>query len=211
LFLHADDPTRHSYEANWNDRVDDIIFHNGKNGPAARNAVFDYFGDGVHVVTIDDDIRGLLKLKGKKLQPFDRGAFERLTKSAEANMSINGAKVWGIYPVANAFYMKNRIRFGTCFASGGVLGTITARTLRFDEELWFKADYDFVLRAAKRYGGIVRYDGVTMNEAKTKHGGCVEQREQYRAKNEEAVKTLLARWPKNVKRNPRREGEVLVR
>jgi len=210
LFLHADDPTRHSYEENWNDHVDDIIFHNGKNGPAARNAVFDYFGDGVHVVTIDDDIIGLEKLKKGKLIPFAVGDFAKLVGSAEAHMSINSTRIWGVYPVANAFYMKKEVRFGVYFVSGGVFGVITDRSLRYDEELWFKEDYDLVLRASKRYGGIVRFEGVAMKEAKVSHGGCVEQRDTYEAKNAQAVQTILKRWPKNARRNPRREGEILI-
>jgi hypothetical protein len=73
-----------------------------------RKFIAKYFKEGQYVVSMDDDIEEVLKLKGSdklvkvnNLDVFFNDAY-RVLKEEELY-------IWGIYPVRNAFFMKNEI------------------------------------------------------------------------------------------------------
>lgn len=175
-----------------------------------RNAILDYYPEGTQVIQIDDDIKSFAQLRGRDLADMNvqenKDFCERAFEAAEKA----GTKMWGVYPVANAFYMSRTLTpcgfcIGACF--GIIVGEIRA-----DPTMPCKQDYDLTLQHIRKYGRIVRYNNVTIRaDHYTMKGGCYENR-QKRGK-EMDIQTaiyLVNKYPGMVKLNTKREGEVLI-
>ena len=72
-----------------------------------RNYIRNYFNVGDLVLSIDDDIEDVLVFKNEKLLEPIENLNEFIIESFN-NCMASGAHLWGIYPVANAFFMKSR-------------------------------------------------------------------------------------------------------
>jgi len=73
-----------------------------------RKFIENYFDEGTYVVSIDDDIQDIIFAKPDEeipLHEFLNNAFEICKKE--------GAYIWGLYPVGNAFYAKNNKWYST--------------------------------------------------------------------------------------------------
>jgi len=212
LFVHEDDPQKDRYIA-WEPLVDGIEFHDGRNVAEARNAILDCYPAGTHVVMIDDDLRGLRELPGgsKKLHASHAGKFRRLVTHAEGMMSLHRTRLWGMYPTDSTMFMSQQVKYGVYFVCGGIFGTIVTDDLRFDGELWRKEDYDYTLAMCARYGGVVRYDMITILGGRMQRGGVAAQRVTNPEQNDEAVARLVAKWPEWIRMNPKRQGEIILK
>jgi hypothetical protein len=125
-----------------------------------RNFEHSYFEPGQHVVSLDDDVtETLVRIDDKHLVAIDnlRGFWQQ----AFATCERVGARLWGVYPVHNAFYMKDtvttdlRLCVGTCY---GFIAQDEPPTI----ELPCKTDYEWTLRNWQRDGAVVRFNGVTV-------------------------------------------------
>jgi len=106
-----------------------IITNTNKGIGIARNNILTYFEKGEQIIFMDDDITEVNKLQFQeliKLSPQEiKGQFEKCFNICEKN----GCYLWGIYPVNNAFFMKNKIN-NKCFIIGWIMG-IVINDLRF--------------------------------------------------------------------------------
>lgn len=182
--------------------------------PAARNAILDYFNKDKQLIMLDDDIEivyklGVDEIKVKNdLQELEPKEIKEFFENAFQICQLNNTKLWGIYPIQNAFYMKHKIN-NKGFIIGTMFGVITS-DIRFDENLLVKEDYDFTMQHIQKYKKVARFDYITIKaEHYTNSGGCVDLRKATNIE-EECFNYLLKKWSPNIIKNPKRENEVLI-
>jgi len=184
--------------------------------PSVRNAILNYFSKDEQLLILDDDVIAIqelytnpVKLK-KELMDLSTYEIKDFIKEAFEVTEANNAKLWGVSPVPNAFYMSNKLN-NKGFVIGSFYGVINNK-LRYDEELPLKEDYDFTLKNIIEYKKIVRFDAYTV---KARHydnaGGCVDIRKANPELEEECFFKLLSRYPNLVRINPKRPNEILLK
>lgn len=128
---------------------------------AARNIIARYYPVGHPVVEVDDDLKGLIRrVNDKAVEPVKdiHSLFVRGFDEADRE----GARLWGLYPVKNPYFMKDRVTTDLKYIGGGLFG------LRFTG----KDDPDFVAlddkedfeRSCRFYlhdGKVVRFGNVS--------------------------------------------------
>lgn len=183
------------------------IRQNDKGIAFARNVILERYCK-ENIVMLDDDISGVQKLEKGKLVTMNRKEIDVFIESAFKSIKKIGTKLWGIYPVPNAFYMDNSA--SPCgFIIGTMFGVIP--DLRFDENLNTKEDYDFTIQHIKKFGKVLRYNNITIKaDHYNNSGGCVDQRKKNPEIEKEVVDKLKKKWPGIVRDNPKREGEILL-
>lgn len=170
----------------------------GKKGiTPQRQFIVEYFKKGTHVVSIDDDVAGIYEKDtegrlvnvGTGVHAFFERAFAECVK--------RGIYLWGVYPVANAFYMPGGVSTSLKF----ILGTLYGFVNRPEDKklrpcLKEKEDFEISILYYLKDGGVLRFNDYTI---KTKfHNavgglGCLTQK-RFQA-NEEAAQELKRRYP----------------
>ena len=169
--------------------------HIGEPGMAAiRNVITRFFPVGQAILNMDDDIKDFLELAPgvERGQPLTR--FCEKINAAFSLAKKTGFRLFGFYPVANAFFMKDapptqdlRYVIGSVW---GILNPGPILTVTIDD----KEDY---LRSVIMYlldGGILRYTNIAPISAYYKEqGGMQETRTMNRI--EASAKAMVAAFP----------------
>lgn len=161
-------------------------------GVAARNNILNGL-KGNNILMMDDDVKAILSLNGKELTPFRERidiafAFNRCFEQTRGLR----AKVFGIYPVANAFFMSNDI--STRVAINTIFGFASDFTVRFDERFETKEDAEICGRILKHGSRVVRFNNLAVNADHRKDkNGYFDQ--WHHDENVRSVKQLCARFP----------------
>ena len=123
-----------------------------------RQFIIEQFPEGKPIVFLDDDIEKVDVDEFKTLDHFIKEAF-RITKEEKAFM-------WGVYPVFNLFFRKNRLRVTTClnYIVGAFYGIINRRDpklkLTLTKENGQKEDVERTILYFKHDGVVVRFNRV---------------------------------------------------
>ena len=115
-----------------------------------RNFITNYFDDGDHLVCVDDDITSITHF-----EKYYKTADEFFTKAFELCIE-NNCRLWGIYPVNNAYFMTPRIVFGLTYVCGGLYGVINNKKLLVSIDN--KEDFQRSIQYYLMDGKIIRYD-----------------------------------------------------
>lgn len=187
-------------------RVGRLIYREGKNVSDNRNTILDNIPIGEKVVIFDDDITAVYKLEKGKLKEIDtKEEFYRFLeygfKLAEENSTI----AFGVYPVFNAFFMKDAYRERNIIE--GTLFAIINTEMRFNPEFSTKEDYEFSCRAIRKYGKLIRLDGYTCKAQHYSKGGCDEFWKDKETADSRGV-ILAKTYPDIVELNSARPGEI---
>ena len=198
--------TEEDYKA-YKERYDNectIIYKEGHSVTENRNTLIDYFDKGQWVVMLDDDITGFFKLTGKSLKKIEtREEFEKMLNDFFEYTERNNGRMWGVYPCKNAFFMKQSINKKDIINS--CLGLIIDQ--RFDETLKTKEDIELCCRYIKSGYNIIRFNFITYDVKHKQKGGCCDVWKS--EENDVVSKKLVAKYPKLLRLNSRRKGEVL--
>lgn len=199
------------YEAAGVGKYATIIAVPGRGIVNCRNYMFDYFPSGEEIITACDDVKNICKLEeqgGKKsLKKLSAKEIKEFCEAAFRQTKGCDLKMWGVYPVANAFYMDFQVK-QKAFIIASFSGVVNT-PLRMDTELPLKEDYDFSLAHIQKYGGVYRFDDYCVEAAHyTNKGGAVS----YRTPEKEAFacKLILEKYKGMVRPNPRRENELII-
>ena len=173
-----------------------------------RKFIANYFPEGRYVVSIDDDVESLLMLKDNKLVKVEN--LDEFFMDAYKLLEKEKLFIWGVYPVNNAFFMKDNITTDLKFIVGVLYGFINRKlkTLEPSTEIQVKEDYELSILYYKKDGGVIRYNNIT---AKTKYyavGGCGKDRLE---KNEIAANFLKNKYPDIVSIFHRKNGNAEVK
>jgi len=188
-----------------------VVATNTKGITPARNAILSYYKPQDEVVMADDDIKSIQYLdpSGKKLIDATQGQISELCQRGFAECKRLGTKLWGVYPVHNAFYMAHKNTYYN-FVIGSFCGVIIS-DLRCDVNMRVKEDYDFTMAHIFKFGKVVRFDSWTVNARHyTNKGGCVEDRNGKKDIDTTAMEYLIKKYGRLIRKNPRREGEVII-
>lgn len=173
----------------------------------ARNFILDYYKEGTNVVMLDDDLRGIKTMVGSKLKALDFSQVDTLIRTGFNACVKWNTKLFGIYPIPNAFFMSRSISVNT-FIIGTFTGVIVG-DLRYDEDLELKEDYDFTLKHILKYKRAIRFNNFCVD---AKHysnaGGCKDRRDA--DLEQRCVQKLLALYPAFIRINPKRSNEILL-
>lgn len=175
-----------------------------------RNFIVDYFPLNQKFISLDDDVIAFQQVnsKGKLIKIKN---LKELIKDGFALCEEHGYTLWGLYPVANGFYMKGQKPYTTDlrFIVGGFMGIINKkRKVHLD----WKEDYELSLEAYVKDGGVIRFNRVCVNHhLYTKTGGIGKSQEERMNDYKRSAKWLIKKYPALVKDNPNREGEILLR
>lgn len=180
-----------------------------------RNFIQLYFPVGTLLLSLDDDVEGLSVLEGEKLRPLS--GLENIINIGFSECLKSGARLWSIYPVHNAFFMKHTITTDFKFCIGSFFGFINPGTEILNPSPdGCKEDYIRTILFWKADRSVVRINYVAH---KTNYGGgsggLQEASTESRMEKEvDAVRYLLTNYPELVRLNPRRKSpfpEVLLK
>ena len=173
----------------------------------ARNFITDYFEENQAIVSFDDDVSEIVVLNDmKKLERLPD--LEKLITSAFNACTSQKRRLWGIYPIANAFYMSKTISTDLKFCIGHMWGCFNTKDIRVTMD--YKEDYERTLKFAVRDGGVIRFNSVAAKTKLGAPGGIGVSAEKRIEENTLISNKLITMFPGLVRLNPRRPGEVLL-
>lgn len=135
-----------------------------------------YFPEGTPTLSLDDDICGLYEKSGEKNRRPLSVSIDELTRYGFSLCKKYRARLWGIYPVLNPYFLKNTVTIGLRYINGlfqgGYAGEVC--TIGSGRQLFTSGeDYENTLCHFRRYGKVVRIDAIA-SETKFFAAGGVE-------------------------------------
>jgi len=171
----------------------------GKKGiTSQRRFIVSYFDEGQCIVSMDDDIHGMYKKEGDRLKKMTPSEISTFFVEAFRDLRERALYLWGVYPVANAFFMKREpittnLRFiiGTCY--GFINRPKETSIVPTLEE---KEDYEMSILYYVKDGGVLRFNDITFKTRfHNPEGGLGCLTPERFAANEAAAAELKLKWP----------------
>ena len=186
-----------------------ILFRHGSCISDNKNTLLEACA-GKRVVMLSDAVKKLGKLrKNGKVEPI--ASRTELMMLLDRNFRITeeeGAILWGIYPVYNAFFMDSSYTIDNLLM-GCCMGFPENNEMRFRREFRVKEDWDISLRAIAEGKKVIRFNDMAFDRRHKIKGGC---QEMWKAKgdavNVKACQMLLAEHPELCKRHATRDNEI---
>ena len=166
-----------------------------------RNFIQNFFPQDQKILWIDDDIKKLkFKTSYRHLLPFVEEMFNLCVKE-----KLN---LWGIYPVNNVFFLKERAVVGKLFCVHCFCGTINTKDLSY-----MNSCTDDKYLSLFRYvadGAVLRYDGACPDTVYNTKGGLTEHRALFRTQE---LRELIKTYPElcQIKKKANGREEVVWR
>lgn len=170
-----------------------------------RNFITGYFPKDHKVVSMDDDITDMLVKEGKKL--FSVPSLKQLIKMGFDLCEANGRHIWGIYPIANHFFMKDEPSTDLKFLIGHFFGMINKKVFTHID---YKEDYERSIEYSLMDGGVIRFNNIAAKTVFGAEGGVGKKASERIAVYKKEIAYLQKKYPGLVRLNPRREGEILL-
>lgn len=159
----------------------------------ARNNILNRLKDR-NLLMMDDDV--------KRISFMRNGELVGVEKRSDMALAINRcftqarslrSKIFGVYPVDNAFFMSNDI--STRVTVNTVMGYASGFPFRFDETFETKEDAELCGRILRRGGNVVRFNNIAVNadHRKDSRKGYIDA--EHQSENLRMVKKLCARYP----------------
>jgi hypothetical protein len=158
-----------------------------------RNHVARYYEPGTPILSVDDDITGLRVKEGdqntSELVTVDLFVQQAFTETERAGISL-----WGIYPVNNPYFMKDRVRTDLCYIIGCFWGVWNPPDDTNTVALEDKEDYERSIKFYLRDGAIARFEWVApVTNYYGEAGGMQETRTEKRVTD--SAWELVSRFP----------------
>jgi cellulose synthase/poly-beta-1,6-N-acetylglucosamine synthase-like glycosyltransferase len=179
---------------------------------AIRNFISDYYPIGTPIVNIDDDIKGFLEYdsssprKEKALR-----SLQSVIKQGFYECEKVGAHLWGVYPVANGYFMKPKVSKDLRYIIGSFWGCINPGTKEVKITLDDKEDYQRSILYYKADKAVIRLNMVAPISSYYKEpGGMQEERTKERV--EKSARWIVRTYPDYAVLNPsKKSGYMEVR
>lgn len=159
-----------------------------------RNAVTAYFPSDDYLFLLDDDIRGFKIVSQGKLVASDK--LDDFIRQGFTECASRGYSLWGMYPVANAKWLKDTISDGLVFCYGCAYGLINKKDIQIENS--FKEDYERCIKFYLRDGGMVRLNWMAPVQSYCKGAGGLNQIRTLE-KERAACEALQQKYPHLVK------------
>jgi len=185
-----------------------IITNENKGIYGQMNWVFRNYKVGQKILKLDDDISAIYKLEGKKL--VKTYTLNNIIDEGFKLCDNNGFKLWGVYPVANAYFMEGQKPYTTDlrFVVGALMGIINEK-LQIDLDIKIKGDFEYAILSYLKNGGMIRFNRISF-----KYDIAKNENERIDTMISDA-NILIKKYPSLVKHNTRRNkdkpmGEILL-
>lgn len=132
---------------------------------AIRRFIQQYYDENCYVMNLDDDLSDILIKEDNRLVPIKNLEQDLILKGFKL-LEDNECNLFGIYAVANAFFMKNEVSIGLYYCIGCCFGMINRKSDRFKVTIDDKEDVQRTLQHYVEDGKVVRLDNITV---KTKY------------------------------------------
>jgi hypothetical protein len=130
---------------------------------AVRRFIAHYYPEGMRVVNVDDDISGFyIKRDDKRYDPMTPHEFHGMVKMGFWACQEAGCRLWGIYPVLNALFMKRRVRVGLTYIVGAFWGVINSQERELQVTLDDKEDFERTIKFFQADGAVVRLEAYSL-------------------------------------------------
>jgi hypothetical protein len=141
-----------------------------------RKFISKYFPLNQYIVSMDDDVEGLLMLKNDKLVQMKN--VDKFFTDSYKLLKKEKLFIWGIYPVNNAFFMKDKITTDLKFIIGVLYGYINRKLKKLEpsSKIEVKEDYEMSILYYKMDGGVIRYNNITPKTKYNAVGGVGKDR-----------------------------------
>ena len=159
--------------AKWLQGINIVVGHKGL--ARQRNFIRSWYPSGQNILSMDDDVRKVMRLRVSPANPKDRSKWkliavvkglDELIQSGFRKAKDKGAYLWGVYPVDNAYFMSPNSSYNLKFIVGPMYGIINrpelANHLDLDAQYDEKEDMERTLRHWKHDGIVVRLNYVTI-------------------------------------------------
>jgi hypothetical protein len=172
-----------------------------------RNAVSAYFRSDEYLFLLDDDLRGFKISRGGKLVRLDD--LDGFIRQGFKECSSRGFSLWGLYPVANAKWLKDSLSYGLVFCYGCSYGLINKKDVLIETS--FKEDYERCIKFYQRDGGVLRLNWVAPVQSYCKGSGGLNQIRTL-DKERSACEALQTKYPTlcKIKQNTKSEKVDLI-
>jgi hypothetical protein len=173
---------------------------------AIRNFITKFYSVGTKIVNIDDDIKGFLEYdetRPRKEKPL--GSLLTMIHRGFQECQKAGARLWGVYPVANGFFMKPKVSTNLRYIIGSVWGCINPGIKVVNITLDDKEDYQRSILYYIADGAVVRLNMVAPVSSYYKEpGGMQEERTKERV--ESSARWLVKTYPEYATLNPNKKS-----
>jgi hypothetical protein len=201
LVVHNAEQKRLYEEGIPKEYYNEILITNKNDGIYGQmNWMYNKYKNGQKILKLDDDISTILRLQGDKLvKTYD------LLKIIDEGFKLcddNGYKLWGIYPTANAYFMKSQKDYTTDlrFIVGALMGFINEK-ITIDLDIKIKGDYEYAIKSYLKNDGMIRFNRITFRYDIAKNEG-----DRIKVMINDA-NILMKKYPNLVKMNTRRNNE----
>jgi hypothetical protein len=170
-----------------------------------RNFITGYFPRDAKVLSMDDDISDMLVKEGKELRSVP--SLKQLIKMGFDLCEANGRHIFGIYPIANHFFMKEEPSFDLKFLIGHFFGMINKKVFTHID---YKEDYERSIEYSLMDGGVVRFNNIAAKTVFGSAGGVGKSAAERIPVYKKEIAYLMKKYPGLLRLNPKREGEILL-
>jgi hypothetical protein len=179
---------------------------------AIRNFITGYYPIGTQIVNIDDDIKGFLEYdasRPRKEKPLR--SLHAVIKQGFHECEKAGAHLWGVYPVANGYFMKPKVSKDLRYIIGSFWGCINPGLMEVKITLDDKEDYQRSILYYKADKAVIRLNMVAPISSYYKEpGGMQEERTKERV--EKSAHWIVRMYPEYAVLNPsKKSGYMEVR
>lgn len=122
-----------------------------------KQFIYDYYPEGTHIVMMDDDIEHFITWEKKQIQDI-----RPIIHKGFRHCLDRGARLWGVYPVANPFFFNREVSYGLKFIIGNLYGIIKRGMSEIPADVITLRKEDVYRSCAyfKRDGVVVRINDV---------------------------------------------------
>ena len=164
-----------------------------------RKFIMKHFPKNQWILFMDDDVMKLMSRISDKAVAVIEDLNPMITKGFET-MKREGANIWGIYPTANPFYMKEGYTTNLRYIVGAFYGLkntkCKAYALKYTDG---QEDKERTLRHWVKDGVVVRFNDIAPKTSYYAAGGILAREPDRIKKTKEATGLLLAEFPKYIR------------
>lgn len=128
-----------------------------------RNFIQDFYPENVNLLDMDDDIRGLYFLGTGKVFPLLENHWLKILETGFSSCEKTGARLWGIYPIKNHFFMDAKITKDLRHIVGPFSGMINTHNPNVKITLSSRTDYERTIKFYNAYGAVIRLNYVCVH------------------------------------------------
>lgn len=158
----ANDDERKTYEAELAHKVRVRTAQPGVLG--ARQFYHSAYPEGTPIVNLDDDISGIQQKNGDKLQD-PQFTFDQIVETGFSICEKTNAKIWGLNPVSNGWFMRDHLTVGLRYICAIFFGSYAGDQEMGGERIVNASgsgeDFEMSIKSFIAHGSTVRFEFLT--------------------------------------------------